>query len=79
MSTPEKPRYHHGDLRAALLGAADALPATPEEFALLAVGYVRFALDRPVLFRLMFGDPCSDTEEPGRSPQRSSAPTCWPA
>ncbi|TDU02472.1 TetR family transcriptional regulator [Streptomyces sp. 846.5] len=120
MSTPEKSRYHHGDLRAALLGAAmdlleedggslslravarragvspaapyrhfadkealeselaaagfadlrqrllgaaDALPATPEEFALLAVGYVRFALDRPVLFRLMFGDPCSDTED----------------
>ena len=121
MSTSEKPRYHHGDLRTALLsaamdlleeedggglslravarragvspaapyrhfadkealeselaaagfadlkrrllGTADALPATPEDFALLAVGYVRFALDRPVLFRLMFGDPCSDTED----------------
>jgi AcrR family transcriptional regulator len=51
------------DLKQRLLGAADSLPATPEDFALLAVGYVRFALDRPALFRLMFGDPCADTQD----------------
>lgn len=119
MSTSEKPRYHHGDLRTALLGAAmdlleedggglslravarragvsptapyrhfadkEALEselaaqgftelgqrlgaegpqqATPEDFATLAVNYVRFALDRPALFRLMFGNPCANTED----------------
>ncbi|WP_043669432.1 TetR/AcrR family transcriptional regulator [Streptomyces xylophagus] len=119
MSTSEKPRYHHGDLRAALLGAAmdlleeddgglslravarragvsatapyrhfadkdeleselaaqgfadlghrlaaaAAQPATPEDLAQLAVNYVRFALDRPALFRLMFGTPCTTPED----------------
>ncbi|MEV0484698.1 TetR/AcrR family transcriptional regulator [Streptomyces sp. NPDC050508] len=119
MSTSEKPRYHHGDLRAALLGAAMELleeddgglslravarragvsptapyrhfadkealeselaaqgfadlgrrlgaaapqPAAPEDFAQLAVSYVRFALDRPALFRLMFGTPCTTPED----------------
>lgn len=119
VSTSEKPRYHHGDLRAALLGAAmdlleeddgglslravarragvsatapyrhfadkealeselaaqgfadlghrlaaaAAQPAAPEDLAQLGVNYVRFALDRPALFRLMFGTPCTTPED----------------
>ncbi|WP_406465546.1 TetR/AcrR family transcriptional regulator [Streptomyces sp. NBC_01622] len=45
------------------LGAADPQPATPDGFARLAVDYVRFALDRPALFRLMFGTPCTNPED----------------
>lgn len=119
MSTSEKPRYHHGDLHAALLRAATDLleedgaglslravarragvsptapyrhfadkealenelaaqgfadlkqrlvatgsqPVSLDRFALIAVSYVRFALDRPALFRLMFGTPCTDTQD----------------
>jgi AcrR family transcriptional regulator len=37
--------------------------AAPEDFAQLAVSYVRFALDRPALFRLMFGTPCTTPED----------------
>ena len=37
--------------------------AAPEDFAQLAVSYVRFALDRPALFRLMFGTPCTTSED----------------
>ena len=40
-----------------------AAPAIPEDFAPLAVSYVRFALDRPALFRLMFGDPCTGARD----------------
>ena len=121
MSTSEKPRYHHGDLHAALLSAATDLleedgaglslravarragvsPTAPyrhfadkealedelaaqgfadlkqrlgaagpqpvtldlERFAQIAVSYVRFALDRPAVFRLMFGTPCTNTQD----------------
>lgn len=34
------------------------LPHTPEELRELAVAYVEFAMDRPALFRLMFGNAC---------------------
>jgi AcrR family transcriptional regulator len=50
------------DLRTRLAKASTA-PMTPEDFAALAVTYVRFALDRPALFRLMFGNPCSDSDD----------------
>jgi AcrR family transcriptional regulator len=50
------------DLRQRLAASVTA-PTTPEDFALLAVSYVRFALDRPALFRLMFGNPCTDARD----------------
>ncbi|MBY8859260.1 WHG domain-containing protein [Nocardia sp. CA2R105] len=118
MSTSAKSGYHHGDLRASLLGAAmhrleagepfslraiarDAgvsqtapyrhftdrealesalaaqglrdlkadltaggkLPASTSDLAELAVTYVEFALRRPALFRLMFGNACDVDNE----------------
>ena len=38
-------------------------PATSEEVAELGVRYVRFALARPALFRLMFGRECDDQDD----------------
>ncbi|MGI6879650.1 TetR/AcrR family transcriptional regulator [Microbacterium sp. gxy059] len=38
-------------------------PASPAVIAELAVRYVRFALSRPALFRLMFGQPCDDQDD----------------
>lgn len=38
-------------------------PASAAEVGELAVGYVRFALRRPALFRLMFGRPCDDQDD----------------
>lgn len=113
----EKPGYHHGDLRAALVESALAMLETGEAFSLravarhagvstaapyrhfadrealesalavhgfrellsdlaaispspqttadvadFAVAYVRFALRRPALFRLMFGQPCDEND-----------------
>lgn len=40
-----------------------ATPATTSEVGELAVGYVRFALSRPALFRLMFGQECDDQHD----------------
>ena len=40
-----------------------ATPRSAAEVADLAVGYVRFALRRPALFRLMFGQPCDDQDD----------------
>jgi AcrR family transcriptional regulator len=40
------------------LAAAHPAPSTPEQLARVAVAYVQFALERPALFRLMFGEPC---------------------
>lgn len=40
------------------LAAAHPSPSTPEQLADVATAYVRFALERPALFRLMFGEPC---------------------
>ncbi|SJM70260.1 TetR/AcrR family transcriptional regulator [Gulosibacter sp. 10] len=45
-----------------LAAGADS-PATAEGIGELAVGYVRFALRRPALFRLMFGRPCDDRDD----------------
>jgi len=46
------------------LGAAHPAPSTPDQLADVAVAYVRFALDRPALFRIMFGEPCDrDNDE----------------
>ncbi|MCX5205593.1 TetR/AcrR family transcriptional regulator [Streptomyces sp. NBC_00237] len=38
-------------------------PTTVAEVGEFAVGYVRFALRRPALFRLMFGQPCDDRSD----------------
>lgn len=46
------------------LAAAHPEPRTPDELASVAVAYVRFALDRPAMFRVMFAEPCDpDSEE----------------
>lgn len=51
------------DLQADL--ATLGLPATPADLGELGVVYVRFALRRPALFKLMFGQEC-DTENDQR-------------
>ena len=39
-------------------------PSTPEQLASVAIAYVQFALERPALFRIMFGEPCDrDNDE----------------
>ncbi|MEU6814583.1 TetR/AcrR family transcriptional regulator [Streptomyces sp. NPDC046860] len=48
---------------AAHLVAAHPSPVTPDELAAVAVAYVRFALDRPAMFRVMFAEPCDPTSE----------------
>ncbi|MFD8600210.1 TetR/AcrR family transcriptional regulator [Kitasatospora sp. NPDC059646] len=48
---------------AAQLAAAHPSPRTPEDLADVAVAYVRFALDRPAMFRVMFAEPCDPTSE----------------
>jgi AcrR family transcriptional regulator len=46
------------------LAAAHPSPSTPEQLASVAIAYVRFALERPALFRIMFGEPCDrDNDE----------------
>jgi AcrR family transcriptional regulator len=46
------------------LAAAHPSPSTPDELASAAVAYVQFALERPALFRIMFGQPCDrDSDE----------------
>ncbi|WP_042421024.1 TetR/AcrR family transcriptional regulator [Streptacidiphilus anmyonensis] len=48
---------------AADLTAAHPSPTTPDELAAVAVAYVRFALDHPAMFRVMFAEPCDPTNE----------------
>jgi AcrR family transcriptional regulator len=49
---------------AGYLVAAHPAPSTPDDLAAVAVAYVRFALERPALFRMMFSEPCdSDSSE----------------
>jgi AcrR family transcriptional regulator len=44
--------------------AAHPAPSTPDQLAGAAVAYVRFALERPALFRIMFSEPCQrDNDE----------------
>jgi AcrR family transcriptional regulator len=46
------------------LAAAHPSPATLEQLTSVAVAYVQFALERPALFRVMFGEPCDrDNDE----------------
>ncbi|MEV6217031.1 TetR/AcrR family transcriptional regulator [Nocardia sp. NPDC051833] len=52
------------------LVAAGPAPSTAEDLAAIGVAYVRFALARPALFRVMFSDPCDPT-----SPERVAAMT----
>ncbi|MDG4798197.1 WHG domain-containing protein [Micromonospora sp. WMMD1082] len=40
-----------------------ARPTSPDDLGELAVGYVEFALRRPALFRLMFGNACDEGDE----------------
>lgn len=45
------------------LASDGALPTTPEDLGDLAVAYVEFALRRPALFRVMFGNACDEGSE----------------
>ncbi|MEU4107224.1 TetR/AcrR family transcriptional regulator [Streptomyces sp. NPDC027717] len=45
------------------LAAAHPSPRTPDELSAVAVAYVRFALDRPAMFRVMFAEPCDPSSE----------------
>ncbi|WP_329064446.1 TetR/AcrR family transcriptional regulator [Amycolatopsis sp. NBC_01480] len=47
----------YGELGAKLYEAHPE-PSTTEDLAAVAVAYVRFALDHPALFRVMFVEPC---------------------
>jgi AcrR family transcriptional regulator len=76
--SPAAPYRHYAD-REALVSAVAALgyrelaerlaaahpsPSTPEQLASVAIAYVQFALERPALFRIMFGEPCDrDNDE----------------
>lgn len=40
------------------LAAAHPSPSSPEQLASVAIAYVQFALEKPALFRIMFGEPC---------------------
>jgi AcrR family transcriptional regulator len=76
--SPAAPYRHYAD-REALVSAVAAVgyrelaerlatahpsPSTPEQLASVAIAYVQFALERPALFRLMFGERCDhDNDE----------------
>ncbi|NNM48112.1 TetR/AcrR family transcriptional regulator [Knoellia koreensis] len=45
------------------LTAGKAAPSTPKDVTELGVRYVRFALRRPELFKLMFGRECDDQDD----------------
>jgi AcrR family transcriptional regulator len=46
------------------LAAAHPAPSSPDQLASVAIAYVQFALERPSLFRIMFGEPCDrDNDE----------------
>lgn len=69
---PSAPYRHYADREALLsavaavgyrelaesLAAAHPSPSTADDLAAVAVAYVQFALQRPALFRVMFGEPC---------------------
>jgi AcrR family transcriptional regulator len=70
--SPSAPYRHYADREALVsavasvgyrelaerLAAAHPSPSTPEQLASVAIAYVQFALERPALFRIMFGEPC---------------------
>jgi len=70
--SPAAPYRHYADREALLsavasvgygelaerLAAAHPSPSTPEQLTNVAIAYVQFALERPALFRIMFGEPC---------------------
>ncbi|MFD8914596.1 TetR/AcrR family transcriptional regulator [Streptomyces sp. NPDC059575] len=47
----------------AYLASAHPAPVTADDLAEIAVAYVRFALDHPALFRVMFAEPCDPASE----------------
>ncbi|QKW18254.1 TetR/AcrR family transcriptional regulator [Kitasatospora sp. NA04385] len=51
---------------AAQLAATHPAPRDPDALASVAAAYVRFAVDRPALFRVMFAEPC-DPADPERA------------
>jgi len=69
---PSAPYRHYADRDALLsavatvgyrelaedLAAAHPTPSTVDDLAAVATAYVQFALRRPALFRVMFGEPC---------------------
>jgi AcrR family transcriptional regulator len=76
--SPAAPYRHYADREALLsavaavgyrelaerLAAAHPSPSTPEQLASVAIAYVQFALQRPALFRIMFGQQCDrDNDE----------------
>jgi AcrR family transcriptional regulator len=50
------------DLQAALTGL-NGQPGSTEDVIALAIAYVHFALQRPAMFRLMFGQECDDEND----------------
>ena len=75
--SPTAPYRHYAD-REALVAAVSAVgyrelaeklaeahpaPSTPADLAEVAVAYVRFSLDHPALFRVMFVEPCDTQSE----------------
>jgi AcrR family transcriptional regulator len=76
--SPAAPYRHYADREALIsavaavgyrelaerLAAAHPSPSTPDQLASVAIAYVQFALERPALFRIMFGEPCDrDNDE----------------
>jgi AcrR family transcriptional regulator len=76
--SPSAPYRHYADREALVsavaavgyhqlaecLAAAHPSPSTAEQLASVATAYVQFALERPALFRIMFGEPCDrDNDE----------------
>jgi AcrR family transcriptional regulator len=45
------------------LAAAHPSPSSSDDLAAVAVAYVRFALDHPALFRVMFVEPCDPSSD----------------
>lgn len=70
--SPAAPYRHYADREALMsavaavgyrelaetLSAAHPSPSTAQQLARVAIAYVQFALERPALFRAMFGEPC---------------------
>ncbi|GAA1960923.1 TetR/AcrR family transcriptional regulator [Kitasatospora viridis] len=55
------------------LTAAHPAPRAPEDLAAVAAAYVRFAIDRPALFRVMFAEPC----DPANAERAAATAAMW--